>query len=113
MLRITVLNYPGVTRLKLEGKLAHEWVHEAELAWAALETMSGNKELIVDLLDVSFVDDVGEKLLAKMHGANARLVGSGPLISALIAAIQDRQREQGAFRSTGKGVGSDTQFKSR
>ena len=91
MLRITVLNDPETTRLKLEGKLAHEWVHEAELAWASLGTMQGNKELVVDLLGVSFVDEFGEKLLAQMHGANAKLVGSGPLISALIAAIQGRQ----------------------
>ena len=39
MLRITVLNDPEATRLKLEGKLAHEWVREAELAWAALGAM--------------------------------------------------------------------------
>ena len=93
MLRITVLNDPETTRLKLEGKLAHEWVHEAELAWASLGTMQGNKELVVDLLGVSFVDELGEKLLTEMHGANAKLIGSGPLISALIAAIQSRRTQ--------------------
>jgi anti-anti-sigma regulatory factor len=91
MLRITILNDPEATRLKLEGKLAHEWVHEAEIAWASLRPLKEDKALIIDLLDVSFVDDLGEKLLTDMHGANAKLVGSGPLITALIAAIQNRQ----------------------
>ena len=32
MLRISVMNEPGITRMKLEGKLAHEWVDEARNA---------------------------------------------------------------------------------
>jgi anti-anti-sigma regulatory factor len=114
MLRITVLNDTETTRLKLEGKLAHEWVHEARLAWASLGAMQGNKELIVDLLGVSFVDEFGERLLAEMHGANAKLVGSGPSISALIAAIQNRQVKDGNSHNKRKrSTSSDTQFKSR
>ena len=50
MLRISVLNDPEMTRLKLEGKLAHEWVEEAEKAWTALVRMAGSTELVVDLL---------------------------------------------------------------
>jgi anti-anti-sigma regulatory factor len=102
MLRITVLNDPEAMRLKLEGKLAHEWVREAELAWVALGAMKGNKKLIIDLLDVSFVDDFGQKLLAEMHGANAKLVGSGPLISALIATIQNRETKEDHIRNKRK-----------
>ena len=32
MLRISALNELGIIRLKLEGKLAHEWVEEARKA---------------------------------------------------------------------------------
>lgn len=88
MLRISVLNDPQATRFKLEGKLAHEWVCEAEKAWAALSTMKGRKRVTVDLFDVSFVDDSGRQLLAAMHGAGAQLMGGGPMISALIEEIR-------------------------
>jgi|SRR5215467_2820824 len=89
MLRISVQSGPLTTRFKLEGKLAHEWVSEAEKAWIELTTSNGKKKLIVDLFDVEFVDDAGSRLLAEMHHAGARLVGSGPLISALIQEIEE------------------------
>lgn len=92
MIRISVENGPLTTRLKLEGKLAHEWVGEAQKAWAELASRR-NKKMIVDLFDVSFVDAAGWQLLAEMHHAGARLVGSGPLISALIEEIEDAEAE--------------------
>ena len=99
MLRISVMNGPRTTRLKLEGKLAHEWVGEAEKAWAAVSFLNGSftsrrKRVLVDLLGVSFVDDAGRQLLSAMHRSGAQLLGCGPLISALIAEIQKPQAEQ-------------------
>jgi anti-anti-sigma regulatory factor len=91
MLRISVLNEPQATRLKLEGKLAHEWVYEAEKAWIALGGITGRVELVVDLLNVSFVDDSGHQLLADMRHAGAQLIAAGPLMSALIEEIEDAE----------------------
>jgi len=91
MLRITVLNEPGVTRLRMEGKLAHEWVNEARKAWTTLLEISGNRDIVADLLDVSFVDDAGHQLLAEMRHAGAELIGSGPLMSALIDEIEEAE----------------------
>ena len=88
MLRISVQNGPLTTRFKLEGKLAHEWVAEAEKAWVALTAINGTKKVIVDLFDVEFVDDLGKQLLAQMNHTGADLVGSGPMISALIEEIE-------------------------
>lgn len=89
MLRISVLNDPSATRFKLEGKLAHEWVAVAEKAWTALLNISPRNPLVVDLNSVSFVDDPGRDLLTQFHSAGAKLVGSGPLIGALIEEITD------------------------
>ena len=88
MLRISVQNGPLTTRFKLEGKLAHEWVVEAEKAWSALTKTNGQKKVIVDLFDVEFVDDLGMQLLSQMNHAGAELVGSGPMISAVIEQIE-------------------------
>jgi anti-anti-sigma regulatory factor len=93
MLRISVVNDPDMTRLKLEGKLAHEWVQEARKAWEAVTAMDGNGQVIVDLMEVAFVDDAGSELLARMRHAGAELIGSGPLISALIQEIEDAESE--------------------
>ena len=91
MLRISVVNEPGIMRLKLEGKLAHEWVNEARKAWAAISEMSGESELVVDLLEVSFVDDAGQQLLAEMRHNDAELMGAGPLMLALIDEIEEAE----------------------
>jgi anti-anti-sigma regulatory factor len=91
MLRISVLNQPGITRMKLEGKLAHEWVDEARKAWAAMSEKSCEAGTVVDLLNVSFVDDAGHQLLAEMRHAGAELMGSGPLMSALIDEIEEAE----------------------
>ena len=91
MLRITVMNEPGITRLKLEGKLAHEWVDEARNAWAALSEANGKTEIVVDLLNVCFVDEAGHRLLAEICRAGAELMGSGPLMSALIGEIEEAE----------------------
>lgn len=85
MLRISTLHEPNVVTLRLEGKVMRDWILEAHRAW--LQVFDG-KELIIDLSDVSFVDDSGRKLLAEMHAAGARLIGSGLMISALIEEIQ-------------------------
>jgi anti-anti-sigma regulatory factor len=94
MLRITVMNEPGITRMKLEGKLAHEWVKEARNAWGALSEMNGEKEIVVDLLNVSFVDEAGHRLLTEIRHAGAELMGSGPLMSALIDEIEEAESSE-------------------
>jgi anti-anti-sigma regulatory factor len=91
MLRISVMNEPGITRIKLEGKLAHEWVDEARNAWVALSAVNSETEVVVDLLDVSFVDDAGQALLTQIRHAGAELMGSGPLMSALIDEIEEAE----------------------
>lgn len=94
MLRISVLNTPGTTQLKLEGKLAHEWVQEAAKAWSALVGMNVSTSIVVDLLNVSFVDDDGHQLLADMRHAGAELIGCGPMMSALIEEIEETEAGQ-------------------
>jgi anti-anti-sigma regulatory factor len=91
MLRISVVNESGITRMKLEGKLAHEWVEEAKKAWAAMAGMSCETSLVVDLLSVSFVDDAGQRLLTEMRHAGAELLGSGLVMSALIDEIEEAE----------------------
>ena len=88
MLRISVVKKSGAVHLKLEGKLAHEWVQEAHETWKALAQMTEEKPIVVDLRNVSFVDDPGHELLVSMRHAGAELVGYGPMISALVEEIE-------------------------
>ena len=95
MLRIRVMNDDRGTVFKMEGKLANEWVSEAEKAWAALSNTRQAEPVVVDLCGVSFVDDLGRKLLARMHSSGAKLRGTGPMIGALIDEICGSRRPAG------------------
>jgi anti-anti-sigma regulatory factor len=87
--------------MKLEGKLAHEWVDEARHAWKATWEMSCKAGFLVDLLNVSFVDDAGHQLLAEMRHAGAELMGAGPLMSALIDEIEEAETVNEEEQPTG------------
>jgi len=87
MLRVTIQDDARGAAFKLEGKLAHEWVVEAERAWNDFSSFPHGERVVVDLCGVSFVDDAGRALLARMHAFGAKLVGTGPMTSALIEEI--------------------------
>lgn len=101
MLRITVMNDVRGATFKMEGKLAHEWVMEAEKAWTAFSNIPNQERVVVDLCGVSFVDDSGRELLARMHSCGAKLIGTGPMTSALIEEVcaGDKPRDGRWIRS--------------
>lgn len=87
MLRITVISDQQGATFKAEGKLTREWLGEAEKAWMVFSTAQKGKRMIVDLCGISFVDDLGRELLARMHLSGARLVGTGPMMGPLIDEV--------------------------
>jgi len=97
MLRITFLNDTRGAIFKMEGKLAQEWVPEAEEAWITFSSTPPGERVVIDLCGVSFIDDPGRELLARMHSAGAKLIGSGPMTSALIDEICGDGHRRGSW----------------
>jgi len=95
MLRITIQEDERTAAFKLEGKLANEWVAEAQKAWLEFASLPRQQRIVVDLCGVSFVDDAGRDLLGRMHADGARLIGTGPMSSALIEEICEQSRRSG------------------
>ena len=94
ILKISIFEWPRETRFLLEGKLAHEWVAEAEKAWKSIADASKRKHVVIDLCGVSFVDTDGERLLEKASAAGAILIGSNPMMRTLIDEIKSRTPKQ-------------------
>lgn len=98
MLRVTVRDDERGAAFKLEGKLAHEWVAEAEKAWTEFCGLPRHERVVVDLCGVSFVDDAGRELLGRMHAYGAKLIGTGLMTSAVIEEIcGEPQRNAGRW----------------
>lgn len=85
MLKITTRIEPGAAILILEGKLAGPWVKELEQSWrAAPRPMS---PLWVNLSEVTFIDQEGKELLARMHRNGVALLAAGCLNRSIVEEI--------------------------
>ena len=86
MIRITAKNDSSATMLFLEGKLAGPCVNELDRCWQ--ECSTGEAALVVDLTNISFVDEHGKELLARMHKRGITLFSTSLMTKCLIAEIQ-------------------------
>ena len=87
MLRITVLDEPERTVLRLEGKLKGAWVKELERVWYGLHSQPEPKTLRLDLSGVSFVDQRGKGVLALLQREKVELFAVGPLMTSVVDEI--------------------------
>jgi hypothetical protein len=74
MLRITHLQTKKEQRWTLCGQLRGPWVDELRKCW---EHLRNGVRSVVDLSDVTFIDENGEKLLSEMRSKGAVFVAAG------------------------------------
>jgi hypothetical protein len=77
MFRVSYSDTTDGQRLSLHGRLAGPWVDELRLCWKYARDRAPLARAIVDLKEVTFIDEAGEKLLAEMRSAGAELIASG------------------------------------
>jgi len=87
MLRIQVDKQPETTILRVEGRLAGDWVDELRRVWMIVRTESPEKQAVVELSSVMSVDKPGRKLLSQMYSRGTQLSGSGLIVRSLIEEI--------------------------
>ena len=87
VIRITAQEEPSATRLFLEGKLAGRCVDELDKCWQTCP--SSEVALLVDLTNVSFVDDHGRELLTRMHNKGIKLFSKNVMTKCLIEEIEN------------------------
>ena len=91
MIRITAQHESYATRLFLEGKLSGACVDELDKCWQ--EKCCGDHPLTVDLTNISFVDDHGKQLLARMHQSGIKLFSTSLMTKCVIDEIQNGGRD--------------------
>ena len=87
MIRITAQQESTATRLFLEGKLAGLSVDELDKCWQTCP--AAEVPLLVDLTCVSFVDEHGKELLARMHNKGIKLTSKNVMTKCLIEEIEN------------------------
>ena len=93
VIRITAQQESTVTRLFLEGKLSGPCVEELDKCWQTCP--ASEMALLVDLTNVSFVDDHGKELLARMHNKGIKLFSRSVMTKCLIEEIENTPADSG------------------
>jgi hypothetical protein len=88
MLKITVVETPTERRLVLYGKLVGPWIGQLREVWENLLQQLGQRRLVVDLSDVTLIDDSADPLLATMLQQGGELLASGVANRWLIEALK-------------------------
>jgi anti-anti-sigma regulatory factor len=84
MLKITRKTEEVTTTLELEGRLAGAYVEELERCWREL---APGRNLKISLQAVTFIDDHGKRLLARLYESGAVLKASGCMTKCIVQEI--------------------------
>lgn len=92
MLRITeIKNSNGQIVLQLEGKIANSWI--VELTKQCYSVLAYQKEVILDLSKVSYVDQQGICVLKVLLKENVKISNCSLFLSILLAELIKNQQE--------------------
>src|SRR5882757_4317577 len=88
MFKITTCKDSGTIRLVVEGKLARLCVGELDHCWQAARLGKPSVSILMDLTGVTYIDESGKLLLARMHKEGTVFLCSGLLTKFLIDEIK-------------------------
>ena len=74
MLKVTITGTATEEKWTLQGRLVWPWVNELRANWAKAQRAAEVRTRIVDLDEVRFVDESGERMLRTMSNQGAQLV---------------------------------------
>jgi hypothetical protein len=90
MLRVSYSDASGEQRWSLCGALTGPWVDELRSSWRQARQRTPRAHAVIDLRDVTFIDEAGEELLEEMHRAGAELIAAGVENKDLIANLTQK-----------------------
>lgn len=79
----------------LYGRLVGPWVDELRSCWKHARERAPRARAIVDLKEVTFIDEAGENLLAEMRGGGAELIATGVEHQHLLAMLENHTAPEG------------------
>ena len=90
MLRISMLDSPGVLTFQVEGRLVGAWAKELEQTWKSAAPVRQNRKSVVDLTGTLFIDQEGKRVLTKLFREGARFRSAGTMTGSIVAEITGR-----------------------
>jgi RND family efflux transporter MFP subunit len=92
MLKINFSQTAAEEKWILRGRLSGPWVHELETCWKVNHRTDAGCACIVDLIEVTFIDKSGERLLRMLAKDGARFTASGTYVKHVIGHLSVRSK---------------------
>ena len=89
MLMIIEQLIANVLTFKLAGALSGEWALEFKRCWNEAKRSLNGTRVVVDLTDVTFVDDAGKELLRSLTKEGAELLARDILTRSIVEEIKN------------------------
>ena len=100
MLMITEQRNVDALVFKLAGALAGDWAIEFQRCWRNATSLLRTSRIIIDLTEVTFVDDFGREILGLVMSEGAELIARDVLMTSIVEEIA---RESSVRLSTVEG----------
>ncbi len=91
MFRVSYSDTTDGQRWSLHGRLVGPWVDELRSCWKYARGRAPLARAVVDLKEVTFIDQAGETLLAEMRLAGAELIATGVEQQYLLATLDNHK----------------------
>jgi anti-anti-sigma regulatory factor len=92
MLKIINTTTPTELKWTLHGQLSGPWVSELKSNWDRARVESQGRKRIVDLTDVTFIDECGELVLRAMRSEGAEFVAHGVDTKQVLADLDSKRK---------------------
>lgn len=99
MLKITVTETATELKWTLQGRLVVPWVRELRKSWNAAHHAREGRKCLVDLNDVTVIDESGEKLLRSMAREGVQFIANGVSNKHFLEELQKREKHDPAAHS--------------
>jgi anti-anti-sigma regulatory factor len=76
----------------LSGQLAGPWIAELRSNWDQVRDRSRGRRYVIDLGDVTFIDERGEGLLEQLKDEGAEFVARGVSIKHLLENLKSKEQ---------------------
>jgi anti-anti-sigma regulatory factor len=87
MLMITEEREDDLLTFRLAGAIAGQWAREFERCWNDAANSSDPRRVIVELKEVTFVDDKGKEVLGAMMRNGCQLIACDVLTKSIVEEI--------------------------
>jgi anti-anti-sigma regulatory factor len=93
ILRVTIRHSQEAVTLILEGRFTGPWIGEVERAWSAVAGKTEGRHVVVDLSDVTFIDEEAKRLLKRIVEQEGELRANDVMTKAIIEEVQRKPAE--------------------